>query len=308
VSQFGNWLYYRRKFKLFVLPGFGSRQSNKNILALTYERNWELPDGWHANYFDIHSPFTFITSPGLIIEREFNDGKAVYDWLYKRVFRKKTLKAFWFIDAHVSDKERMSYCNNFDFVFVAHSPYIDIVKKNTACKNIFWLPLCYPGMPGDIQQNIATSRYPVSFIGRFGNGFEARNEMINFLRKEYNGNFFTTTDFINSKKLIQESAVTTNCSIKDDLNFRVFETLGYGTELVTNHVSDLDKIEGLKDKLYYFHNLNELKGQVDQVINDSAVKHDMPEIQQWIRERHTMKSRLAEMLEMIDTGKQLEYK
>ncbi len=302
----GNWLYYRRKFKLIVLKNLQSK--NKDILALTYERNWELPKGWNVRYYDINAPLKIITNPHVVIEREFNDGKAIYDRLYNFQLKKTSPKAFWFIDAHVSDNKRISYCDHFDFVFVAHSPYINLVKENTKCKNIFWLPLCYPVSGDHIQKNTCSIKYPVSFIGRYGTGFEKRNEMIDFLKKEYNENFFVSTDYESMPNLIKQSKITTNHSMKNDLNFRVFETLGYGAALMTNYVTDLDKIEGLKERLNCFNELTDLKTHIDSVLSEKQKKHNIYETQEWIKQNHTMKNRLAEMLQMINTGKQVEYK
>src|SRR5438477_8289929 len=103
----GNWLYSLRKFKLIALNHFWLREKNSNILALTYDHSWELPPGWNATYHNINSKFKIINYPDLIIEREFNDGKAIYDALYAGALKKTTPKVFWFIDSHVSSKERI---------------------------------------------------------------------------------------------------------------------------------------------------------------------------------------------------------
>jgi spore maturation protein CgeB len=305
----GKWLYYKRKFKLFVLPFGTSTKQDKTILALTYERNWMVPKGYAVNYFDLNASTTFTRQPDMVIEREYNDGKAEYSYLYNHSLKKIAPKIFWFIDAHVADEKRIRYCDNFDFVFVAQSPYVEKVKKTSRCKNIFWLPLCFPKPANTITANNEISKYVISFIGSYGEAYEKRNKMLSFLQQEYKEKFFLATDYANAKSLIQQSKITTNYSAKDDLNFRVFETLGYGTALVTNYVPDIDKIAGLAEQVYCFRNNQELKKSIDDLLNDnSMLVRKARSAQLWLQQHHTLDNRLAEMLQMINTGKQVEYK
>jgi glycosyl transferase family 1 len=303
----GTWLYHRKRSKFFVFPLLMPRRT-KQILAITYEREWELPEGYRARYYDINSKLKIISRPDIVIEKEYNDGKANYESLYKFGLKRSSPKAFWFIDAHLASNERMRYCDNFDFVFVAQSPYIEKVKQNTACKNVFWLPLCYPESAHKIHENNELVKYPISFIGRYGDGFGGRNAMISFLRREYGSDFFVTTDYENPKALVRASKLSVNYSIRDDLNFRVFQTLAYGSQLVTNYVPDIDKIEGLRERLYCFNDLKELKTIIDPVLKQDVRLHNLVDNQNWIAKYHTLKSRIGEMLEMMNTGKQVEYK
>ncbi|MBS1745652.1 MAG: glycosyltransferase family 1 protein [Bacteroidetes bacterium] len=304
----GNWLYYRKKYKLLLIKGFNFSSGKKKILGITYENRWELPAGWEAQYFNINSGLTIIQPPDLIIEREFNDCKAEYGYLYHHSLKKIVPKAFWFIDAHVSNKERVRYCDNFDFVFVAQSLYLDYVKKNTVCKNVFWLPLCYPGTTSGIIKNNCTVKYPISFVGKLDDGYANRLQMVSFLKEKYGNDFFAVTNYNSMSDIIRQSKITTNYSVKDDLNFRVFEVLGLGTKLLTNYVPDLDKIEGLKERLNWFEDFSGLKKHADRILKCNSDTEEVYKIQQWIKEKHTLKNRLAEMLQMIETGKQIEYK
>ena len=304
----GNWYYYKKKFKLITLK-YALRKSNKkNLLALTYEDGWGVQKPWHITYHSTRCGFKIIGKPDLVIEREFNDGNTDYSILYQTIL-KKVPKAFWFIDAHTADINRVKYCDQFDFVFVAQSPFINYVKKNTSCKNIFWLPLCFPKPANQITAHNTAIKHPVSFIGLYGKGYNRRVEMINFLANEYKEKFFAVTDYNNPKLLAQASAVTTNCSLNNDLNFRVFECLGYGTELVTDHVTDVDKIEGLTEQLYCYRDFNGLKKHIDELLAETpGKKHNISKVQQWVLDYHTLEQRIAQMLQMIDTGKQVEYK
>ncbi len=308
MASLGDWLYYKKKYKLVTIPVYSGDKKNKRILALTYERNWELPDGFSVNYYDINSKLTIVKDPDILIEREFNDGKAEYEYLYNHGLKKISPKAFWFIDAHVSNKDRVRYCDNFDFVFVAQSPYLEFVKKHTVCKNIFWLPLCYPGQASGITKNNSSISYPISFVGKMDNGYTKRQQMVSFLKENYGNNFYAVTDYDNMSNIIRQSKITTNYSVKDDLNFRVFEALGFGTKLLTNYVPDLDKIEGLKERLNWFEDFSSLKEHVDRILNNDSDTEKLFKTQQWIKQNHTMRNRLAEMIQMIETGKQIEYK
>lgn len=304
----GKWLYYRRKYKLLLFNGLNFHNDTKKVLALTYERNWELPVGWRVQYFNINSGLTVVNSPDLLIEREFNDGKAEYEYLYNHGLKKISPKAFWFIDAHVSNKDRVRYCDNFDFVFVAQSPYLEFVKKHTVCKNIFWLPLCYPRQTSSIIKNNYSKSYPISFVGKLDDGYTKRLDMVSFLKENYGNDFYAVTDYDNMSDIIRHSKIATNYSVKDDLNFRVFEALGFGTKLLTNYVPDLDKIEGLKERLNWFEDFSCLKEHVDRILNNDSDTEELFKTQQWIKKNHTMKNRLVEMIQMIETGKQIEYK
>ncbi len=294
------------------------------ILFLTYQRGIDFPGKNEIMYTDTNEieevgwdkklKEIIAFNPELVIEREYNDGKALYmSHLYDiKKALPNAIRAKWYIDTHVAKTQHLMYANFIDIHFLAISRHVSQFKSLFGTGNAFWLPLCFPNNPDTIKPNYNEIKHPISFVGRWNKRwFPERTKMISFLKREYGNNFHATTDYDNMFSIVKRSKVSVNHSIGDDLNFRVFEVLGSGTELITNTVPDLLKIKGLSDKMHLFESLDQksvIKSLIDGILKDDPeYTHNTLKTQTWIKEHHTIKNRLQEMLHMIQERKQWEY-
>jgi hypothetical protein len=237
-------------------------------------------------------------NPSLIIEREYNDDKALYEPVY-RVFSDRP-RLWWWIDSHVNYKQRIEYAKNFTHLFVAVSTNIERIKRDVGHDRVYWLPLCWPLNFNQIIPNTEKKEFEVSFIGRWKPEwyFTERFACVERLKKEYGNRTLIVTDYENMLSLVRRSKVNINYSVKGDLNFRVFETLGCGTELVTDVVPNLGNLSGLAERVSSFVSLDQMIEAIDRVLY-GGVEHDLVATQDWIRKNHSIENRYMEMIAKI---------
>lgn len=247
--------------------------------------------------------------PDLILEREFNDGKSYFDELYRELPDFKT--AFWAIDSHLSFDRHVRYMRNFDYGFCAISGHRDGFAEKTK-KPFFWLPLYLPGTT--IGQEILKEKTAsIRFIGNFEKSFFVRRrQYIEHIRALWGKKFQALTDYKNMPRLINEAIVHFNCSLNQDMNFRVFETLGYGAFLITDSVPDLYKIKNLKNHIDIYDTKSQAQDMIADKIefyrkNPKFAFDDLKKNQYFVLKNHTLLNRFDEIIQMIVTGKQFEY-
>lgn len=275
------------------------------ILNLSYQAVPNLPEhewmhrsindlgnrGWDGLIGEIQD-----FGPDLIIEREWNDSKALYDRIYLAF--PSVPKAWWWIDTHVLYEYRKPYARNFDYLFIAVSRFVEPARKDINLASS-WLPLSCPWEAGGCMPNSEPKEYDVSFIARIepAKYFDRRIECVNKLKAYFGDRFyFETTP--NMVSIVRRSRVSMNCAYNNDLNFRYFEVLGCGTELVTDAVDDLYRIPGLQDRLTIYHNFDEMLELAEAVLR-GEIKHDMVEVQNWIRQNHCVEHRYQQLIAEI---------
>ena len=246
--------------------------------------------------FDIDNAIQFL--PDIVIEREFNDGKSIWNKEIKTlsIALPKIKTAVWLIDTHISYKRHKEYMKNFDYVFFAISKYAEELKG-------FWLPLCYP-CPR-IQRFSDIPIHRIGFVGRWGGFFEERSRKLALLKQLYEDDFFMVTDYNTVYQTMAKCKIMFNCSIGIDMNYRVFEALGTGNMLVTNDVPDLHKIKGLSDKIFIYKHYKDLVGIISNLLE---VDYNEKEKNiKFIEDYHLLPNRIQSMLKMIESGKQEEF-
>jgi len=253
--------------------------------------------------------------PDLLLEREFNDGRAEYAQFIADVGMKSSFAghpvktAVWLIDTHVSHARHKDYMQLFDYVFLAVSKFVPEFKKLHGDDKVYWLPLCFPYRSDTINRNYFPITRPISFVGRWNKQwFPRRTYYINRLKKMFGGRFTAMTDYDNMFSIIKRSRISFNCSINKDLNFRVWESLGAGVELITDDVPDLHKVEGLAPRVSIYTNFDHIKDYVVGIIsNDPKYTHNTLQNQDWVKKNHCLVHRHKAILQMIESGQQVKF-
>lgn len=234
--------------------------------------------------------------PDLILEREGNDGRALFPEVYRNFPNIK--KAWWWIDAHVNYEKRKEYARNFDYIFLAVSRFVPKAKKDLGHDRVFWLPLCYPGewLPNLVYD--APRDIEISMIARFHDKWlPGRQRCADHLRETYGSRAVIKTDYANMPNILSRSRVSVNYACDNDLNFRNFEVLAHGAELVTLGVDDLANVTEMGGMVSCFHKLDEMVVAIDRILS-GEIRHDAEAARSWLATRHTLAHRYLKMMEI----------
>ena len=309
---------------VLYLIGTIDGKNNMRILYLSQERNIDLAKKNEVLYLDFNTKgengqfpretYEMIVAfdPEVLLEREFNDGKSKYPEIVNFVKEKVPAckRAVWLIDSHCNLEWHLAYAPLFDYVFVAISRYQPIIaghlNKIGSKTKTFWLPLCYPFNVSKIKRNKSRVPFDIVFVGRWGKWFGQRTDLIDKLQKKYGNQFFAITDYMNMEEYLRQGVISFNCSLADDMNFRVFETLANGVELVTNDVPDLHLIKGLEGRINIYHSEEELYKLCDEILAGKR-ENDVIKSQIWVANHHSLVHRHREILKMIKTEEQVKY-
>lgn len=237
----------------------------------------------------------------LIIEREYNDGRPNYEWLYSQ---SETPAAWWCIDAHTNLLDHVTYAKHFDYVFCAQSWFVPLIQREIRGE-AFYLPLCHSQTIEDLRETHTAFSglhrdLPYTFVGNIRSSHVDRNRLVTLLKSHFGDEFLACSDTPEETlKLLRQSLTTFNCSINNDLNFRVFEALAMGASLITDDVPDVNHIQGLRQRITCYKKMSNL--------NYTTQQQDFSSTYRWIKKYHTITQRYRSMLRMIETGVQDEF-
>jgi hypothetical protein len=209
---------------------------------------------------------------------------------------KKKLKIFWSIDSH---------CNPWGNVGTANKHNVDIVlnaiesdKSLFEGRKTFYYPNCYPidliTPISDIEKKY--------FMGFCGTPFQYRVNLMNYIEEKLNINIQKDTWVLgdNMVKSINSYNVHLNYSDNDDINYRVFETLGTKTCLLTSKVENLDNLFTDMEDIVMYSNF-------DEAVEKTRILSENPDLINKISEsgykkvisKHTFDNRAIELIEII---------
>lgn len=288
----------------------------QRILYLSLERDIDLEKYHQIQYLDYKKiqelgydgTMDYIKrfKPTLVIEREFNDQKSLYDdlikWIKMEMPGVKT--AVWLIDTHCNYQRHIQLATIYDYVFLAISKFVPTFKSLN--QNTYWLPLCYPGKTKEIKRNKGKVTNDVVFVGNSGGMFVKRTDHLEFLQKNLGKKLLWTRDYENMQKIIRESVVSFNCSLGEEMNFRVWESIANGVELVTDEVEDLYNVRDLPDKVHIYQNKEQALKKI-QYILDGKLERDVIKNQIWVKNHHCLVHRHLAMLNMMFKHQQLDF-
>jgi glycosyltransferase involved in cell wall biosynthesis len=295
-----------------------------NILYLSYERDIDLEKNHNVYYLDCTMKMVdgkypkqvfdgiMNLNPDVVIEREFNDKKAMYVDIIRFIAKNlpNCKRAVWLIDNHCNFEWHKQYAPLFDYAFVAISKFRPMLYshlRNLGCETkVFWLPVCYPYRMDKIIRNKSHVPFEIVFVGRWDGYFKRRTNLIHKLQENYGERFFPITDYSNMEDYLRQGIISFNCSLQDDMNFRVFESMANGVELVTDDVPDLHLIHGLVDRINIYKKDEDLIKLIDSIL-DMRRENDVIRTQIWVQNHHCLVNRHKEILEMINTNVQHKY-
>ena len=158
----------------------------------------------------------------------------------------------WNSDTHISEDGfnfRLEKSKKFDHVFCAQKQAVlDFNEKGVKAE---WLPHAFEPQAYHDLENLdekgnpkpfeyASKDYDISFVGHVNS--DNRVDFLDRMFKEFPNFFFGQRKFQDAAKIYAKSKICLNVSMKEDLNMRVFEVMGAGGFLLTDHVPYIEDL------------------------------------------------------------------
>ena len=216
-------------------------------------------------------------------------------WLPEDLYKSKAVKIFWSIDSHCALREHVQFCSTFKpHIFLTSAPgYIKDYKG--VSEKQYWFPNAIDKRWFN-KKDIPKKREMVFAASPIAD----RLNVSNFLRKMVGLELISNCkgeDYVN---LLRSAKVSFNKSISDDINYRIFESLGCGTALITNNVPGLDQLFVLDQDLAVYHNEKEMIGVAQWLLKDDLARKQISENgHKRVTEMHTYDNRVQYLCELI---------
>lgn len=143
---------------------------------------------------------------------------------------------YWASDTHLGFDYRLKKAREFTNVFCHQKRAVEEFKANGV--EAIWMPHAFE--PKAYPKTVCVPKYDVCFVGHINS--QNRIDFLDRMFKEFPNFFFGKRLFEDAAKVFSQSKVVLNVSIKDDVNMRVFETLGTGSFLLTNWLPTLGEL------------------------------------------------------------------
>lgn len=205
--------------------------------------------------------------------------------------------AYWAIDSHIDFEWALEQGGRADFVFAAQ---LEGCRQLTAVGlDSIWLPLaCDP----DIHRpHPVPKRWDLAFVGNLGD--PARREWLNRLRQQFPNTFIGQCYFDEYARTLSEARMGFNRSVRNDLNMRVFETLGCGSLLVTNELREngQDELFRADEHLVKYRSFEELLDKIRFYLGHETVSERIARAgHEEAANRHTYLHRMEKLLAAVN--------
>lgn len=281
--------------KIVIIQEAGRHEKNKNFReSLNLHRALSRIEGvesrvWGLNYSDFTTPFSEIEKWADVI---FIIENYTSHWMpLNEISNSKKLKIFWSIDSHYGGvvNQHSHLCNilNIDILLNSSEQYIKFFNTNKS----YWFPNAYPDdliYPMNIEKNIdigfcGNDRPEIHYLDKFG------------IKKDL---FVIGDDMV---RAINSYKIHFNKNIKDDINYRTFETCGCKTFLLTNYTPNLEKLFNIGSELVTYNSLGELDEIVKFYLENEDERNSIAEAgYNRVKNEHTYYHRAKKLIDIIN--------
>ena len=206
----------------------------------------------------------------------------------------KILKIFWSIDSHMVPMNHITTVvkNKIDIVLNAIESHQNYFKTSKT----FYFPNAYPS---DLIQPINGIEKNI-FLGFCGSLLN-RNDILNSLETKFNlkrdiwklGNEMVKT--INGYK------IHFNKTLSNDINYRIFETMGCNTLILTNNTENINTFFNDMENVVVYNNEPELFEKLNLLSsNDDLIKKISNSGYELVKNNHTYDNRADVLLKIIN--------
>lgn len=206
--------------------------------------------------------------------------------------------AAYLIDVHLDARLRRLMAWPFDHLFVAQRDCLPDFDRPG--QPAHWLPLAHD--PAVHRPLPLAEQFDIGFVGSTDRRYARRRELLAALAARYSlndfGRRYRPTEMV---EVYARSRLVFNCTVRGDLNMRVFETLGCGRLLLTDRIEN-----GLADlfedgaHLVTFADEAELLDRAAEYLADDARRRRVAAAgHELALARHTYAHRVATLLETV---------
>ena len=281
--------------KIVIIQEAGRHEKNKDFReSLNLNRALNSIDGveskvWGLNYPDFSITFSEIEKWADVI---FLIENYTSFWIpLDEICRSKKIKIFWSIDSHydgvVNQHSYLCQILNIDILLNSSEQYIKYfnTKKN------YWFPNAYPDdiiHRLDIEKTInvgfcGNDRPEIHYLDKFG------------IKKDL---FVLGDDMVKS---INSYKIHFNKNIRDDINYRTFETCGCGTFLLTNYTHNLEKLFEIGKEIVTYNSLSEIDEIIKYYLENDIERNQISEAgYNRVKNEHTYYHRAQKLIKIIN--------
>lgn len=205
--------------------------------------------------------------------------------------------ALWAIDTHLAPEWAEEKGKTFDWLFAAQKDGAERLCQ--AGLPTTWLPLAFD--PEIHRPHATECRWDVGFVGNLVG--QRRRELLALIQQRYTNSFIGQAYFDELAQVYSSCRIGFNCSIRNDINMRVFETLGCGTMLLTNELGDNGQEELLRASVHIetYRDSDELFDKISFYLNDEAGRMRIAQAgREEVLANHTYRHRMQRLLERVE--------
>lgn len=201
--------------------------------------------------------------------------------------------AFWASDTHLGYDWRLNKARQSDYVFVAQKRGVEEFKRD-GISNPIWMP--HAVEPAAYPKTVALKKYDLCFIGHLNS--QNRIDALDRVFGEFPNFFFGQRLFNAAAEKFCQSKIVFNISIGDDINMRVFETLGTGSFLLTNDIPTLHELFTDGVHLVTYSSMDDMVEKAKYYLSHDDERERIANAgYEEVMARHTFRNRVEQVLQ-----------
>ncbi len=205
------------------------------------------------------------------------------------------LNACYLIDSHLAFDLHLEHAENYDVVFTAHKPAVEMFKER-GIENVFWVP---PACDPELHEEKAEKKlYDIGFVGSLN---PERVHLLNELRQRFN-TYYERCFLEKMAEVLSQSKIVFHNSAKNGLAMRVFEVLASGSMLLTDEAKGSGLTDLFQDRkhIVIYRSEKELLELADYYLkNDDERKEIAAEGMKKVLNEHTYSHRAEDMIRTL---------
>lgn len=287
--------------KILLIQERGRHEKNRNFRECENLKRAFLNIGidttiWGLNYENFSIPFSeIIKDKDIILSIENYDT----GWFPDISSYKDKLKIFWSVDSHCALLSHLKTVVNNKFNIVLNSIESHQQFFQNHCKT-YYFPNAYPHDLIYPKDNISKI-YDIGFCGSL---ISDRSDWLKYIENYFSLKkdiFVIGDEMVNS---INSYKINFNKTLADDINYRVFETMGCKTALISNKPPGIDKLFEDNKHIIYYNNKEELIEKIKYYLsNEEKIKNIAINGYNEVINKHTYFQRAKLLLEILKNEK-----
>lgn len=215
----------------------------------------------------------------------------------------KCVKACYLIDAHINFDHHLEFARNFDVVFVAHKPAVEMFKEK-GVENVYWVP---PACDQEIHGKKTDEKlYDIGFVGTLNSEFNhQRVHLFNELKQRFH-TYYERCFLERMAEVFSQSKIVFHNSVSNGLAMRVFEVMASGSMVLADEAIGSGLTDLFEDRkhLVIYKNENELIELADYYLNNDNEREEISaEGMKKVLNEHTYLHRAEDMVRTLSLFK-----